>query len=94
MLSQTYRSIIALIVRNLLFKEFPGLKKKEHHNKVMIMSADIARAIHARMYGTNVDGLESPIWRKEDGKIDASELLKDEKLNEKNSVDKLFVSNG
>lgn len=59
MKSVEYRSIIAQIVRNSLKKEYPGFKKDTLNH----LSGNIARAIHARMYGANVDGVDSPIWR-------------------------------
>lgn len=59
MKSVEYRSVIAKIVVNSIKKEFPGLKKCE----LQKASINIARAIHARMYGANVDGVDSPIWR-------------------------------
>ena len=82
MRSQDYRDIISRIAFNLLKKRFPGLEKK--HTKEV--SRQIAIAIHARMYGANVDGVDSPIWTSTCGtdrmndprtkpKIDAKELL-------------------
>ena len=59
MLSREYRALISKIVRNGIKKEFPGLKKA-NLDKV---SQEIARAIHARFYGADVDGVGSPIWR-------------------------------
>lgn len=59
MKSVEYRSIIGAIVRNSIKKRFPGLRQKE----LSEVSVVIARAIHARMYGANVDGVDSPIWR-------------------------------
>lgn len=62
MKSIEYRSIIAQIVRNSLKKEYPTLKLKMIDSKEGLCYK-IARAIHARMYGANVDGVDSPIWR-------------------------------
>ncbi len=58
MKSVEYRAIVAKIVRNSLRKDFPGLKLTNS-----TVCHTIARAIHARMYGANVDGVDSPIWR-------------------------------
>lgn len=40
-------------------RKFPGL------NKIQLgeLAVEASRAIHARMYGANVDGVETPIWR-------------------------------
>lgn len=62
MKSVEYRAIIARIVRNSLRQEYPTLKLKNLDDRNGI-SHKIARAIHARMYGANVDGVDSPIWR-------------------------------
>lgn len=40
-------------------RKFPGLKKSQLDE----LALEAARAVHARMYGANVDGVESPIWR-------------------------------
>jgi hypothetical protein len=83
--------IVSRIVRNVLRKEFPGLKRTD------VAVTKIAVAIHARMYGAHVDGVDSPIWRDtvqsktnpngscskynappNQPKVDASELLKKE----------------
>lgn len=83
--SREYRLIIARISRNLLKKHFPGLKPKE----LQIACTELGVHIHARMYGANVDGVDSPIWRERqcgdyagqsppnDPNVDASELLKE-----------------
>jgi hypothetical protein len=86
MLSSEYRILIARIVRVAMKREFPYLAKAENKNKIMVVSALIARNIHARMYGANVDGVASPIWRNDGDqypRVDASEMLKEDKLNEK-----------
>ncbi len=57
MKSVEYRVIVSRIVRNVLRKEFPGLKRTD------VAVTKIATAIHARMYGAHVDGVDSPIWR-------------------------------
>lgn len=56
--SQEYRLIISRIIRNAVKQHFPGLKAKE----LEAAGALAARSIHARMYGANVDGVDSPIW--------------------------------
>lgn len=81
--SRDYRVIIKRISLNLLKKRFPGLDKK----LMCEVSVDIARFVHARMYGANVDGVDSPIWQDKDHcqpkpLKDADQLLK-ESENEK-----------
>lgn len=81
MLSKDYRVLISRIVRVVMKQNFPQLAKKENKNAMDMASADVARAIHARMYGANVDGVASPIWRSDGDqypRVDATELLKDE----------------
>lgn len=59
MKSAEYRQIIRSITRSVLRRKVPGLK-----NGVRIeIEVEIAKNIHARMYGANVDGVESPLWR-------------------------------
>ena len=80
--SRDYRAIITRISFNLMKKRFPGLDKK-HLTEV---ANQIAVNVHARMYGANVDGVDSPIWaleytdRNNDMRnkpnVDATELLK------------------
>lgn len=41
-------------------KKFPGLKPQ---SQLDALATEAARVIHARMYGANVDGVETPIWR-------------------------------
>lgn len=78
--SRDYKVIIRTISFNALKKRFPGLDKKH----MIEVAATIALNIHARMYGANVDGVDSPIWQtcldndKPQPKVDAKELLKDE----------------
>jgi hypothetical protein len=75
-----YRRIIRTISFNLLKKRFPGLDK-QHMQEVARL---IAVNIHARMYGANVDNVDSPIWNnncdndKPQPKIDAKDLLNEE----------------
>lgn len=57
--SQEYKSLITKIIRNTLNKKFPGLKK----DILTTASREAARAVHARFYGAQVDGVASPIWR-------------------------------
>lgn len=71
MRSGEYRDIIRRITKRTLIKRFPGLNKKF----VDEAANNIAINIHARMYGANVDNVESPIWRKDEPEIDAKELL-------------------
>ena len=59
MKSSEYRQILKTITRNTINRRFPGLKKKCVEDVAM----EIAKTIHARMYGANVDGVDSPIWR-------------------------------
>lgn len=59
MKSIEYRSIIKTIVLNLMKRKFPGLKKSQLEE----LALEAARSVHARMYGANVDSVESPIWR-------------------------------
>lgn len=40
-------------------RKFPGLKLSQLDE----LATEAARAVHARMYGANVDGVETPIWR-------------------------------
>jgi len=78
--SREYKAIIGRISFNLLKKRFPGLDKK-HLTEV---ATQIAVNVHARMYGANVDGVDSPIWNnncdnnRPEPQIDATELLKNE----------------
>lgn len=82
--SRDYRAILRNISFNALKKRFPGLDKK-HLTEVANV---IAVNIHARMYGANVDGVDSPIWNSADfghdctvdprtkPNVDAKDLLK------------------
>ncbi len=76
--SREYRTIIRTISFNLLKKRLPGIDKK-HLTEV---ANQIAVNVHARMYGANVDGVDSPIWQTSTDnerpcpQVDATELLK------------------
>lgn len=59
MKSIEYRQIIKTIIKNLMRKKFPGLKQAQLDD----LAIEASKAIHARMYGANVDGVETPIWR-------------------------------
>lgn len=77
MKSSEYRTIVATIIKNIAKKRLPGIKQ-EHIKEIAI---EASRAIHARMYGANVDGVDSPIWREYHGEhnlptVEASELIK------------------
>lgn len=84
MRSQEYRNIISSISKGIMRKHFPGLKQKQ----VCECVAELAKNIHARMYGANVEGVDSPIWHartdagyfesRPEPKINASEILKQE----------------
>ena len=53
-----YRDIVRIIAKRVIKKRFPGLKDKEINEA----ANTIAINIHARMYGAEVDGVESPLW--------------------------------
>lgn len=59
MKSEEYKSIIRIIIKNLMKRKFPGLKQSQLNE----LATEAARAVHARMYGANVDDVETPIWR-------------------------------
>lgn len=71
MKSYEYREIIRVITKKALKKRYPQLQQKQLNE----VANTIAISIHARMYGANVDGVESPLWRQEEPKIDAKDLL-------------------
>lgn len=81
MKSEEYRDAIRRIVKNAIRKQFPGLKQTETNT----LARYIARNIHARFYGANVDGVESPLWREVEPDVEATEILKG-KENEKGTV--------
>ena len=74
MTSKQYREIIRGISVAVMRRNFPTLNKTCANEA----AREIAKNIHARMYGANVEGVDSPLWRNEDKnpKIDATELLK------------------
>lgn len=85
MTSKEYRGILSKLVQNTIRKHFPGLKK----DVLAQAGREAAVNIHARMYGANVDNVDSPIWRENfegwplveknsQPNVDASELLKEE----------------
>jgi hypothetical protein len=76
MKSWEYREIIRVIVKKALKKRYPELKIKP----LNCVANTIAIAIHARMYGANVDGVESPLWRQDEPPIEAKELLNEENI--------------
>lgn len=59
MQSDEYKGILKTIILNLMKRKFPGLNKSQ----LSELAIEASRAIHARMYGANVDGVETPIWR-------------------------------
>ena len=59
MQSSEYRRFIRTMIKNAVKRKFPGLKQVQ----VNEVATEVAIAIHARFYGANVDGVESPIWR-------------------------------
>ena len=94
--SQEYRGIISRIIRVTMKKHFPLLAKNGSPNGLLAqVSKQAALAIHARMYGANVDGVASPIWRSDGDqfpRIDASEILKEGEKDEKVSFNDGSVS--
>lgn len=78
MRSKEYRGVISLIIRNIAKKRLPGIKPQH----IQEIATEAAKVIHARMYGANVEGVDSPIWRDCHGEhnqptVDASQLLQD-----------------
>lgn len=59
MQSSEYRKNIRVIVKNVMRRKFPGLKSKILEEA----ASEVAKNIHARFYGANVDNVDSPIWR-------------------------------
>jgi hypothetical protein len=57
--NRTYRKQIANIIQNVLRVRVPGLKSRARIDA----ANEAATAVHARMYGANVDGVGSPLWR-------------------------------
>lgn len=81
MQSSEYRMLVRKIVKNSMAKKFPGIKRSVLDEAAI----DIARSIHARLYGADVDGVGSPVWRDHSSTADcnrgqpdktAEELLK------------------
>lgn len=75
MKASEYKDVVRTIVNNVLNKRFPGLNVAAKKEACTI----IAQNVHARFYGCNVDGVLSPLWRREDDvepNIEAVELLK------------------
>lgn len=76
MKASEYREAIRKIVNGAVNKTLPGLKRGKNE-----LADLIAKNVHARLYGANVDGVASPIWRNDGDQlpnVDASQLLKDE----------------
>lgn len=75
MKSEQYREIIRTIVRRAVREVLPELKRGKEE-----LADKVAKNVHARMYGANVDGVDSPLWQIDGGAksptIDATELLK------------------
>lgn len=70
-----YKEIIRTIVKSAIKKQVPSLKGRVKEDLTDL----IAKNIHARMYGANVDDVDSPLWQNENSvqpNIDAKELLK------------------
>lgn len=59
MRSGEYRDIIRAITNSVVRVNAPGLKGKYRE----IIANEISKRIHARLYGANVDGVESPLYR-------------------------------
>lgn len=72
MKSSEYRELIRKITKNAFKKRFPGLRSEELNQ----VANTVAVAIHARFYGANVDGVDSPLWREIEPLLTSSELLK------------------
>ena len=75
MKSTEYREIIRRIVRSAVREVLPELKRGKED-----LADLIAKNVHARMYGANVDGVDSPLWQidgvTKEPTVDAAELLK------------------
>lgn len=75
MKASEYKNVVRTIVNNVLNKRFPGLNKDAKKEACTL----IAQNVHARFYGCNVDGVPSPLWRRDDDvepNIKAVKLLK------------------
>ena len=75
MKSQEYREIIRVISNRILKRNFPRLDKLGR----IRAAKEISILVHARMYGANVDGVESPLWRTDEPPIEAKELINAQK---------------
>lgn len=70
MTSKQYKMLVAGIVRGAMRKFYPGIKqsKPKHGTEPgpgNEIGSFVARAIHARMYGANVEGADSPLYHNE-----------------------------
>lgn len=66
-----YRDIVRKIIKAALRASVPGLKQKERNEVARV----IANSVHARMYGADVDGVASPLWREIEPDKTAQEIL-------------------
>jgi hypothetical protein len=77
MKSELYRKQIRGMASKLIKRRFPGLDIK----KINEVAKELAINLHARFYGANVDGVESPIWRDDfdfgQSNVEASKILED-----------------
>lgn len=62
MKSADYRIIVSRITRNAVKKHLPAAKAVQ----IKAIGSEVAKAVHARMYGASVDKVASPIWRDHD----------------------------
>lgn len=72
-----YRDIIRKITRAAIKNRFPGLKRNQEVEEVADL---IAKNVHARLYGANVEGVDSPIWQTDPPNlpnVDATKLLEE-----------------
>lgn len=73
--SREYRDIIERIIRNAIHSRSDIKLKK---GQVIEIASVIAKNIHARLYGANIDGVDSPLWSNgNEPNVDASEILKE-----------------
>lgn len=77
MRAKEYRTIIRTIVKSALNKKAPGFNKKACNELADLVAANV----YARMYGANVDGVDSPLWRDSgefnEPNVDAIKLLEE-----------------
>lgn len=59
MQGREYRGNVRGIVRNVIRKKAPGIKRSVLDE----IATEISAAVHARFYGASVDNVASPIWR-------------------------------